>query len=79
MNIHIREEGAATTRYALLFRDFLRLHDDHRDTWGRLKSRLAEEGLDIYVYGQLKASALPLLMALAEKWAAETRWQVGGR
>lgn len=75
-NIHVREVGAATTRYSLLFRDFLRGNDDHRDTWGRLKTRLAEEHLDIYAYGQVKATAQPLLMALAEQWAANTGWQV---
>jgi GrpB-like predicted nucleotidyltransferase (UPF0157 family) len=75
-NIHVRELGAATTRYSLLFRDFLRGNDDHRDTWGRLKTRLAEEHMDIYAYGQVKATAQPLLMALAEQWAANTGWQV---
>jgi GrpB-like predicted nucleotidyltransferase (UPF0157 family) len=76
MNVHVREVGAATTRHSLLFRDFLRGNDDHRDTWGRLKARLAEEHLDIYAYGQVKAAAQPLLMALAEQWAARTGWQV---
>ena len=76
MNIHVREEDAPTTRYSLLFRDFLRGNADHRDTWGRLKTRLAAEHLDIYAYGQVKVAAQPLLMALAEQWAAETGWQV---
>lgn len=76
MNIHVREAGAATTRYSLQFRDFLRDDDDHRDTWGRLQTRLAEERLDIYAYGQVKAAAQPLLLALAERWAADTGWQV---
>ncbi len=73
-NIHVRETGAPTARYSLLFRDFLRSNDDHRDIWGRLKTRLAEEHLDIYAYGQVKAAAQPLLMALAEQWADETGW-----
>lgn len=75
MNIHVRELGAATTRYSLLYCDFLRSNDDHRDTWGRFKTRLAEGRLDIYAYGQVKATAQPLLMALAEQWAADTGWQ----
>lgn len=75
VNIHVREVGSPTARYALLFRDFLRSNDDHRDTWGRLKTRLAEERLDIYAYGQVKAAAQPLLMALAEQWAADTGWR----
>jgi GrpB-like predicted nucleotidyltransferase (UPF0157 family) len=75
VNIHVREVHGATARYALLFRDFLRAHDDHRDTWGRFKLRLAEEGLDIYAYGQVKATVQPLLMSLAERWATDTGWQ----
>lgn len=74
MNVHVREADSATARYSLLFRDFLREDDEHRDTWGRFKVRLAEEHLDIYAYGQLKSAAQPLLMALAEQWAAETGW-----
>ena len=74
MNIHVREAGSATARHSLLFRDFLRENGAHRDTWGRLKMRLAEEHLDIYAYGQLKDAAQPLLMALAEQWAVKTGW-----
>jgi len=75
VNIHVREAHGETARYALLFRDFLRANDDHRDTWGRFKLRLAQECPDIYVFGQMKATAQPLLMALAELWAAERGWQ----
>lgn len=75
VNIHIREADRATARYALLFRDFLRANDDHRNSWGRFKMRLAEECPDLYVYGQMKATVQPILMALAEGWAAEQAWR----
>lgn len=75
VNIHVREVHRETARYALLFRDFLRASDTHRDSWGRFKLRLAQERPDITTYGQLKAAAQPLLMALAEAWAAEQGWQ----
>lgn len=75
VNIHVREARGETARYALLFRDFLRADDDHRDTWGRFKLRLAQECPDIYTYGQMKATVQPLLMALAEGWAARVGWQ----
>lgn len=74
-NIHIREMGSGTARYALLFRDFLRADSAIRDVWGGFKSRVADADLDIYDYGQVKGAAQPLLMALAERWAAETSWQ----
>jgi len=41
-----------------------------------LKTRLAEANLDIYAYGQIKATAQPLLMRLAEQWALESDWSV---
>lgn len=75
VNIHVREARGETARYALLFRDFLRANDDHRETWGRFKLRLAQEFPDIYTYGQMKATVQPLLMTLAEGWAAEEEWQ----
>lgn len=74
-NVHVREAHREPARYARLFRDFLRAKDEHRDTWGRFKLRVAEECPDIYVYGQMKATVQPLLMALAEQWAAENGWQ----
>nr|WP_246298945.1 GrpB family protein [Nocardioides panaciterrulae] len=74
VNIHIREVGSPTARYALLFRDFLRADASSRVTWGRFKVRLAETATDIYSYGQIKSTAQPLLMALAETWAQETSW-----
>lgn len=74
VNIHIRQTGSPTARYALLFRDFLRADSDSRRAWGGFKARLAEAELDIYAYGQIKATAQPLLMRLAEQWAAETSW-----
>lgn len=38
INIHVREAHSETARYALLFRDFLRANDDHRDTWGSIQA-----------------------------------------
>lgn len=76
VNIHVRQAHAATARYALLFRDFLRANDEHRDSWGRFKMRLAQECPDLYVYGQMKATVQPLLMALAEQWASQQAWHL---
>jgi len=75
VNIHIRETGSETVRYSLLFRDFLRADSHSRTIWGRFKFRMAEANTDIYAYGQVKATVQPLLMALAERWAAENFWQ----
>jgi dephospho-CoA kinase len=75
VNIHIREAGSPTARYALLFRDYLRADSDARETWGTFKLRLAQTATDIYSYGQIKATAQPLLMSLAEQWADASGWQ----
>jgi GrpB-like predicted nucleotidyltransferase (UPF0157 family) len=76
VNVHVRIVGGRNVRYALLFRDFLRADQPAREAWGDFKTRLAETVGDIYDYGQIKASAQPLLMRAAELWAAETCWQV---
>ena len=75
VNIHVREAHRETARHALLFREFLRANDDHRDSWGRFKMRLAQECPDLYIYGQMKATVQPLLMALAEQWATQHAWR----
>lgn len=75
VNVHVREHGSATARYALLFRDFLRADAEARQTWARFKVRLAETATDLYSYGQIKATAQPLLMTLAEEWAVATAWR----
>ena len=74
-NIHVRDAHRETARYALLFRDLLRANDGHRDSWGRFKMRLAHEHQDLYIYGQMKATVQPLLMALAEQWASQHAWR----
>jgi predicted RNase H-like nuclease/GrpB-like predicted nucleotidyltransferase (UPF0157 family) len=76
VNVHVRVAGGRNVRYALLFRDFLRADDAARDAWGAFKVRLAETVHDLYDYGQIKASVQPLLMQRAERWAAETDWQI---
>lgn len=75
VNIHVREVGSRTARYSLLFRDFLREDASSRTAWGQFKIRLADTVTDIYSYGQIKATAQPLLMSLAEQWAEDTGWR----
>ena len=74
VNIHVREVGSLTARYSLLFRDYLRADASSRTAWGQFKIRLAETATDIYSYGQIKSTAQPLLMLLAEQWAEDTSW-----
>jgi hypothetical protein len=48
-----------------------------RRAWGAFKQRLAITVPDLMDYGQIKAPATDILMAAAERWAAETGWSVG--
>ncbi|MEV0321306.1 GrpB family protein [Streptomyces sp. NPDC050658] len=75
-NVHLREHGGPGARYALLFRDYLRAHDAARDAWGAFKQRLALSVPQLPDYGQIKAPATDVLMAGAERWAADTGWRV---
>ncbi|MFF0267282.1 GrpB family protein [Kribbella sp. NPDC004536] len=75
-NTHLRPANAPNTRYALLFRDYLRANPTARDTWGAFKQRLAQSVPDLYDYGQIKAPATTLLMQSAEHWATKTNWTV---
>ncbi|MEV7623809.1 GrpB family protein [Actinoplanes sp. NPDC089786] len=74
-NVHVRESTGGNARYALLFRDFLRGDDDARRAWGAFKQRLAVSVPDLLDYGQIKAPATDVLMAAAERWAADTGWE----
>jgi GrpB-like predicted nucleotidyltransferase (UPF0157 family) len=73
-NVHVRESGGGNARYALLFRDFLRADDGACKAWGAFKQRLAISAPDLMDYGQIKAPATDILMAAAERWAADTAW-----
>jgi dephospho-CoA kinase len=75
-NVHLRLYDGPNARYALLFRDYLRAQDDVRDAWGAFKKRLSATVSDLTDYGQIKAPATGVLMAGAERWAAQTGWVV---
>jgi GrpB-like predicted nucleotidyltransferase (UPF0157 family) len=76
-NIHVRVEGRANERYALLFRDYLRGHAAAVAAYAELKRRLAAELRDVGRYADVKDPACDLIMAAAEDWAVATSWQPG--
>jgi GrpB-like predicted nucleotidyltransferase (UPF0157 family) len=73
-NVHVRQEGRANQRYALLFRDYLRAHADAAEAYGRLKLMLARELEDAAAYPDVKDPACDLIWIAAEGWAAATGW-----
>jgi GrpB-like predicted nucleotidyltransferase (UPF0157 family) len=77
INIHVRETGRANQRYALLFRDYLRVHPAAAEAYARLKRALAKEVADLETYTDVKDPACDLIWAAAEDWAAATAWSPG--
>ena len=76
-NIHVRVDGRPNTRYALLFRDYLRAHPAAAAAYADLKRRLAEELRDVGRYSDVKDAACDLIVVAAEEWATATGWEPG--
>lgn len=76
-NTHVRLEGRANQRYALLFRDYLRAHPATAAAYAELKRRLAWGLADPGSYPDVKDPAVDLIYLPAEEWAAATKWQPG--
>ena len=75
VNLHIRVEGRANQRYALLFRDYLRAHPDTAAAYGAFKKRAATLPIETAgEYADLKDPVCDLIYLPAEEWAARTGW-----
>lgn len=68
-NIHIRKVGAKNFKYALLFRDYLRIDDDTAKSYAFFKQTLASQIPDDRdLYSQLKDPVCDLIMISARRW-----------
>ncbi len=76
-NTHVRVQGRANQRYALLFRDYLRAHPATASAYAELKRRLAQQLADPRTYPDVKDPAVDLIYLAAEEWAVATHWQPG--
>jgi GrpB-like predicted nucleotidyltransferase (UPF0157 family) len=76
-NVHVRVDGRANQRYALLFRDYLRTHPASAEAYAELKRRLAAELRNVAVYADVKDPACDLIIVAAEDWAAANGWEPG--
>ncbi len=56
-NIHARVDGAAPTRLARLFRDYLAANPDKVQVWSDFKRAVAVVAPDLASYGRIKAPA----------------------
>ena len=79
INLHVRIEGRANQRYALLFRDYLRANPLVSQAYGQAKSNIIkyhpEEDMDAYY--DIKDPVCDIIIGGAETWAAATAWSLG--
>ncbi len=76
LHLHVREQGRLNTRFALLFRDYLRAEPAACAEYGLFKQRAAAlfpTSIDGYLY--LKEPVFHLVYQAAEQWAAAAGWQ----
>ena len=74
-HIHVRQQGLKNQRYALLFRDYLRVNETVRIGYETIKRRLTNifpESIDGYLY--IKDPLMDIIYEGAESWAAHTGW-----
>lgn len=75
VHVHVCPPGSTWERDHLLFRDYLRAHDDARDAYARLKLHLVEVWHDDRMaYTEAKGDLIRPTLAAAERWAAATGW-----
>ena len=77
-HVHIRIDGRANQRYALLFRDYLREHADAATAYAQVKRGLASLTTDPDAYSDAKDPACDLVYRAAEEWVDSAGWTTGG-
>jgi GrpB-like predicted nucleotidyltransferase (UPF0157 family) len=77
-HVHVRRAGSWAEQFALLFRDYMRAHEQDTQRYAELKHRLAEEyGEDRHGYTEAKAPFLWEIMVKADRWSQDTGWEPG--
>lgn len=78
VNVHVRLPGHANQRYALLFRDYLRVRPAMAQRYALVKSALTKyHPNDLEVYYATKDPVCDLIIGGAERWATATGWEPG--
>jgi len=77
-HVHVRRVGSFSEQFALLFRDYLRVHSDAADAYGQQKRELASFlSRDRYAYTDAKAPIVWRVIRDADAWAQSTGWEPG--
>lgn len=79
VNLHVRIEGRANQRYALLFRDYLVANPLVSQAYGQVKAGLIKHHPedDMEAYYDIKDPVCDIIMGGAENWAEATEWTPG--
>ncbi len=75
VNLHVRVADGPAWGWQLMFRDWLRAHDDERDAYGALKRRA--QGVGIEEYLDAKDPWIAAALRRATDWAGRTGWAPG--
>ncbi len=78
VNLHMRVVGSPNERLALLFRDWLRAHQDAVAGYGRFKLALAAAVDDLDIYTDIKDPVVDVVVAAAGRWVSDTCWRPHG-
>jgi GrpB-like predicted nucleotidyltransferase (UPF0157 family) len=77
-HIHVRQAGSWAEQFALLFRDYLRVHPEDRDKYGELKRGVARELRDDrHAYTEAKVPFIWEVMSRADRWSQDVGWAPG--
>jgi GrpB-like predicted nucleotidyltransferase (UPF0157 family) len=78
VHVHVCEIGSPWEREHLLFRDYLRVHDDAAHVYAQAKrdaaARWADDG---WAYTDAKSEAILDILEKAEAWATTSGWRLG--
>lgn len=77
-HIHVRKAGSWGEQFALLFRDYLRLHPTDRGKYERVKRELAAKYReDRSSYTEAKGAIFWEIIRRASQWSQDTGWEPG--
>ncbi len=77
-HIHVRRLGSWAEQFALLFRDYLRTHEEDARHYASLKYRLAEQYReDRHGYTEAKMPFIWETMMKADRWSQKVGWTPG--
>ena len=75
-HIHVRRNGSWHEQWALLFRDYMRMHPEEHQQYEQLKRCLAAQFVaDRQGYNDAKDDHFWSVIRRADRWAAVTGWQ----